>query len=606
MSTEPPRRERSTAETADQALARPRRGRGERRDRRRLPRPHARPARPPRPARPAGRGERRPRDRRPPHGRGRRHRARAGARRGARRPRRDPPLRLGRWCRWTSRWPSARSTSPGGPYCVFDADLPTTSIAGFDTELAEEFFRAVANSAKLTLHVSVRYGHQRPPHDRGLLQGLRPGPARRRLDRPRGERRALDQGDPERVTRRGSRSSTTGWATCARSRRRSSTSAPTADDHRRRRPRCAPPTALILPGVGAFPRAMERIRERGLDELIAERRDGRRADPRHLPRPAAALRLDHRARRRRRARPARRARSPSSTPTGLKVPHIGWSPVRWERESRLAEGIESETPFYFVHSFAPRARAGELLGSAAYGDRFACAAERDNVFGVQFHPEKSSAAGLRLLANFAGICAVAAARRDPLPGDRHPRRPGGAPAAGRLRARDRLRRRPGRRRAALGRRRRRVPARRRPRRRARRASRGTSRRCGGSPPRSSARSRSAAACATPTRVAAVLDAGAERVVIGTAALRDPDFLDRDARARTASGVVVSVDARGGKVSLAGWTEASGRDVAEAVAELGERGVAALPLHRDRGRRDDGGPGASTSSTRSPPATAARR
>ncbi len=93
---------------------------------------------------------------------------------------------------------------------------------------------------------------------------------------------------------------------------------------------------------------------------------------------------------------------------GLKVPHIGWSPVRWERESRLAEGIASETPFYFVHSFAPRAeRADELLGSAEYGARFACAAERDNVFGVQFHPEKSSAAGLRLLSNFAGICAKA-------------------------------------------------------------------------------------------------------------------------------------------------------------------------------------------------------
>jgi imidazole glycerol-phosphate synthase subunit HisH len=90
---------------------------------------------------------------------------------------------------------------------------------------------------------------------------------------------------------------------------------------------------------------------------------------------------------------------------GLKVPHIGWSPVRWERESRLTEGIESETPFYFVHSFAPRPSAGELLGSATYGARFACAAERDNVFGVQFHPEKSSGAGLRLLANFTGVCA---------------------------------------------------------------------------------------------------------------------------------------------------------------------------------------------------------
>jgi glutamine amidotransferase len=90
---------------------------------------------------------------------------------------------------------------------------------------------------------------------------------------------------------------------------------------------------------------------------------------------------------------------------GLKVPHIGWSPVRWERESRLTDGIEDETPFYFVHSFAPSPGRPDLLGSAEHGERFACAAERDNVYGVQFHPEKSSAAGLRLLSNFAGICA---------------------------------------------------------------------------------------------------------------------------------------------------------------------------------------------------------
>ena len=161
---------------------------------------------------------------------------------------------------------------------------------------------------------------------------------------------------------------------------------------------------LILPGVGAFPRAMERIRERGIEELIDERRaagtpilgiclglqllfdsttelggaDGLGL----LAGPVSELEAD-----------------------GLKVPHIGWSPVRWERESRLTEGIETETPFYFVHSFAPAPSAEELLGSAAYGARFACAAERDNVFGVQFHPEKSSAAGLRLLSNFAGVCA---------------------------------------------------------------------------------------------------------------------------------------------------------------------------------------------------------
>lgn len=163
---------------------------------------------------------------------------------------------------------------------------------------------------------------------------------------------------------------------------------------------------LVLPGVGAFPRAMERIRERGLDELIAERRaqgvpilgiclglqllfeastelggaDGLGL----LDGPVGELEAE-----------------------GLKVPHIGWERVRWERRSRLVDGIPSETPFYFVHSFAPRPSGGELLGTAVYGKRFACAAERENVFGVQFHPEKSSGAGLRLLSNFAGVCANA-------------------------------------------------------------------------------------------------------------------------------------------------------------------------------------------------------
>ncbi len=72
-------------------------------------------------------------------------------------------------------------------------------------------------------------------------------------------------------------------------------------------------------------------------------------------------------------------------------------------------------------------------------------------------------------------------------------------------------------------------------------------------------------------VASVLDAGAERVVIGTAALRDPAFL-AESLERHGERVVVSVDARDGKVSLAGWTEATGRDVAHTVAELSEHGV----------------------------------
>jgi glutamine amidotransferase len=161
---------------------------------------------------------------------------------------------------------------------------------------------------------------------------------------------------------------------------------------------------LVLPGVGAFPKAMERIRDFGLDELIVERHDAGTPilgiclglqllfETTTELGGAAGLGL-------------LRGDVVELDAPGLKVPHIGWSPVRWEKESRLGEGIDSETPFYLVHSFAPRPQEADLLGSAAYGPRFACAAERDNVFGVQFHPEKSSAAGLRLLSNFAAVCA---------------------------------------------------------------------------------------------------------------------------------------------------------------------------------------------------------
>jgi imidazole glycerol-phosphate synthase subunit HisH len=162
---------------------------------------------------------------------------------------------------------------------------------------------------------------------------------------------------------------------------------------------------VILPGVGAFPKAMERVRALGLDELIAERREA------GLPILGICLGLQLLFDSTTELGGAEgvgllQGEVDELDAEGLKVPHIGWSPVRWEKDSRLTEGIESETPFYFVHSFAPRPAGDDLLGTAVYGGRFACAAESGDVFGVQFHPEKSSAAGLRLLANFAGICAA--------------------------------------------------------------------------------------------------------------------------------------------------------------------------------------------------------
>jgi glutamine amidotransferase len=69
-------------------------------------------------------------------------------------------------------------------------------------------------------------------------------------------------------------------------------------------------------------------------------------------------------------------------------------------------GIEDGTPFYFVHSFAPRPkRPNDILATAEHGERFVCAIARPPLYGVQFHPEKSSDAGLRVLANFARVCA---------------------------------------------------------------------------------------------------------------------------------------------------------------------------------------------------------
>jgi glutamine amidotransferase len=86
----------------------------------------------------------------------------------------------------------------------------------------------------------------------------------------------------------------------------------------------------------------------------------------------------------------------------LKVPHMGWNQVRQSLAHPLWEGIPDGSRFYFVHSYyADPGDRGVVAGVSAYPFEFCCAVARANVFGVQFHPEKSAAAGLRLLANFA-------------------------------------------------------------------------------------------------------------------------------------------------------------------------------------------------------------
>jgi glutamine amidotransferase len=85
----------------------------------------------------------------------------------------------------------------------------------------------------------------------------------------------------------------------------------------------------------------------------------------------------------------------------LKVPHMGWNEVRQTGRHPMWEGIPQDDRFYFVHSYFPEPRERELtVGQCVYGVPFTCAAARDNVFAVQFHPERSGAAGLKLYSNF--------------------------------------------------------------------------------------------------------------------------------------------------------------------------------------------------------------
>ncbi|HSG76965.1 MAG TPA: imidazole glycerol phosphate synthase subunit HisH [Burkholderiales bacterium] len=94
-------------------------------------------------------------------------------------------------------------------------------------------------------------------------------------------------------------------------------------------------------------------------------------------------------------------RFPAARMAGLKVPHMGWNEVRQARAHALWAGIPDAERFYFVHSYFPEPADGALTAAAcAYGVAFTCAIARDNIFAVQFHPEKSQAAGLRLLSNF--------------------------------------------------------------------------------------------------------------------------------------------------------------------------------------------------------------
>jgi imidazole glycerol-phosphate synthase subunit HisH len=94
-------------------------------------------------------------------------------------------------------------------------------------------------------------------------------------------------------------------------------------------------------------------------------------------------------------------RVPRLSAPGLKIPHMGWNEVIQSRPHPLWDGIADRSRFYFVHSYYPAPADRSLtVATCVYGSPFTCAVARDNIFAVQFHPEKSQSAGLQLLSNF--------------------------------------------------------------------------------------------------------------------------------------------------------------------------------------------------------------
>src|SRR5215471_6242803 len=157
--------------------------------------------------------------------------------------------------------------------------------------------------------------------------------------------------------------------------------------------------ALVLPGVGAFGACMKELSDRGFDQLVVERvAEGIPVlgvcvgmqllfeESEEFGRTKGLGLLRGEVRR---------------FDDGLVVPHVGWNQVRIRRDHRLFDGVDDRSFFYFVHSYFCEPKNDELiLGTTDYGINYASIVGKENVIGVQFHPEKSQQAGLRLLQNF--------------------------------------------------------------------------------------------------------------------------------------------------------------------------------------------------------------
>ena len=163
-------------------------------------------------------------------------------------------------------------------------------------------------------------------------------------------------------------------------------------------------TKLILPGVGAFDQAMARINGSGIRTVLDHK-----ALVERVPVLGICLGMQLLTRDSEEGRepglgwiPAVTRRFPARD--GLKVPHMGWNIVRPTTPSPMTRGFDGEVRFYFVHSYRVTVdRTEHSMLKTTYGEEFDSAIQADNVFGAQFHPEKSHRFGVKFLANFAAL-----------------------------------------------------------------------------------------------------------------------------------------------------------------------------------------------------------
>lgn len=161
-------------------------------------------------------------------------------------------------------------------------------------------------------------------------------------------------------------------------------------------------SSLVLPGVGAFPKAMEILRKKGLDQAIREHT----AAGKPLAGICLGMQLlfsdstEHSHTRGLDLLRGHVVRFPMDRP----VPHMGWNEVVQKQSSLLFREIPDRADFYFVHSYyAEPENVGSIVGESDHYGRFAAAVQNGVIFGTQFHPEKSQKYGLQLLRNFASI-----------------------------------------------------------------------------------------------------------------------------------------------------------------------------------------------------------